>query len=101
MKKADKFDVGKWLVENKLTRDSQLVENTIDGTLDKIDFNDSLVYYVNTNIGDIYVTNKLIDELGLDKMDSLVGIKGRWEYDVWDHTQDKPEAKYRITKYLD
>ena len=77
-----------------------LNENNITGVLDKIEFNDSLVYYVNTNIGDLYVSNKLIDELGEDKLNSLVGSKGEWEYIIWDHTQDKPQAKYKITKYL-
>lgn len=77
-----------------------LNENTIVGTLDKIDFNDSLIYYVNTDMGDICVSTKVQDVLGLDKLDSLVGTKGKWEYIVWDYTQDKPEAKYRITKYL-
>jgi hypothetical protein len=77
-----------------------LVENNITGTLDKIEFNNSLVYYVNTDIGDLYVSNKLEDELGEDKLNSLIGTKGEWEYIVWDHTQDKPQAKYRIIKYL-
>jgi hypothetical protein len=77
-----------------------LAENNITGTLDKIEFNDSLVYYVNTNIGDLYVSTKLIDELGEDKINSLIGTEGKWEYIVWDHTQDKPQAKYRIIKYL-
>jgi hypothetical protein len=77
-----------------------LSESTITGTLDKIEFNDSLVYYVNTKVGDLYVSTKLIDELGEDKINSLIGTKGKWEYIVWDHTQDKPQAKYRIVKYL-
>lgn len=77
-----------------------LNENTIIGTLDKIDFKDSLIYYVNTDMGNIYVNTKVQDELGLDKLDSLVGTKGKWEYIVWDHTQDRPEGKYRIVKYL-
>jgi len=77
-----------------------LNEGTITGVLDKIEFNDSLTYYVNTNIGDLYVSNKLIDELGEDKINSLIGKVGKWEYIVWDHTQNKPQAKYRINKYI-
>jgi hypothetical protein len=77
-----------------------LNESNINGTLDKIEFNDSLVYYVNTDIGDLYISNKLVDELGEDKLNSLIGTKGEWEYMIWDHTQDKPQAKYKIIKYL-
>jgi hypothetical protein len=80
--------------------DKVLNENNIMGTLDKIEFHDSLVYYVNTDIGDLYVSNKLVDELGEDKLNSLIGTKGEWGYIVWDHTQDKPQARYRIIKYL-
>ncbi len=72
----------------------------INGILDKIEFNNSLVYYVSTNIGDLYVSTKLIDELGEDKLNNLIGTEGKWEYIVWDFMQDKPQTKYRIVKYL-
>ena len=72
----------------------------IVGILDKIESNDSIVYYVNTSMGDLYVSNKLVDELGEDKLNNLMGIERKWEYIVWDHTQDKPQGKYRIIKYL-
>jgi hypothetical protein len=47
MKKADKFNPGKWLVENKLTNQSQLNEVVINNPVLKVD-----VRQILTNIGE-------------------------------------------------
>jgi hypothetical protein len=89
----------RWQKLAGLITENEQKENIVSGVLDKVDFNDSIVYYVNTDMGDIYVSTKVVDEIG-DKIDNLLGTEGEWEYIVWDHIQTNPSAKYKIVKYL-
>ena len=61
MKKSELKQIIKEELNNMLGGD------IIIGILDRIEFKDSIVYYVNTNMGDLYVSNKLVDELGVRK----------------------------------
>ena len=72
-----------------------------EGTLSKSDYGDDEVYYVEIpNFGNILLHNKLIDELGYQKLNSLIGKKGKWELIEFDYLKDNPTEKYRISKYL-
>ena len=93
----DNFDLKKYLAENRLNEESSQI---LKGQLNYEDLGDDEVWYVTfPKIGDIRLSSKLEDELGL-LLNDLEFQDGMWEMSIWDHTQSDPYSRYKVTKYI-
>jgi hypothetical protein len=73
------------------------IENIYIGTLHKEEFNEDEVYYVDIpELGNIIVSNKLIDKIGKEMLDSLVGKEEKWDVIEYNSLSNNPQEKYRV-----
>lgn len=70
--------------------------------IDMFDKFDSAIYYV--DFGDnkdvSRLTDKLIDTLGFDRLESLIGKEHTWEIIEWNHLSTIPSDKHRVNKFI-
>ena len=72
-------------------------ENVYVGKLHKEEYKEDEVYYVDIpELGYIIVSDKLIDKIGNEMLDSLIGKEGKWNVIVYNSFSNNPQEKYRV-----